>query len=309
MFGQPFYFPGLRLLQKQREAFPDELGTETVTATSITPTTLTWHETDGDGDMSWTRDRGAHGDIVGTWRAHDNDMSMELTIKSDGTWSLAGEGCGEIEDGESEDGNTIKKVSTFTETVTNHPEGRPDGWYLHLKAVANDNLDVQAVSVVNLDTNIDSNSYALHYSIAGEDGFYRHPVYNNQEGTYRFTVTDNHGLTAEQDAAPIDNPLQLDMIQDLTVSDNSTTPTVSFDTVANADKYRLTIFNASRTERIYQSNKTDTPSFDVPSGIMISGAEYYLRAEAHDINKSDSDGKNDTENRSINYMEFTPDSH
>ncbi len=218
--------------------------------------------------------------------------------------------CGGGDNGEDGNGNgniTITEVRSFTETFANHPGGRPDGWYLHLKAdVENPSgvpENIQAVTAVNLDTNIDPNTYTLKYSSGVT--YKKHPEYTNQNGTYHFTVINNQGETAEADAAPIDNPMQLGVIQNLRVFDNSTTPTFSFDTLANADKYSLSIFDSSLT-KIYTSNKSDTSSFDVPTGVMTEGETYYLRAEALDINKEDGDGVNDVENRSLNYMAFTP---
>jgi hypothetical protein len=209
-------------------------------------------------------------------------------------------------------GPAITKAVSFTETFANHPT-RPDGWYLHLLADVDDPAgvpdNVQSLTAVNVDTNIDPATYELQP--ASGNTFKEHPVINRQNiqsGTYRFTVLNNQGLTVQRDAAPIDNPVELDVITGLSVSDDSTTPTVTFDPVAGADKYRLTIYSSpDLQEKIYISGKSDTPSFDVPADIMtIIGNDYSLRAEAHDINTGDSDGVDDLENRSLNHLTFTP---
>jgi hypothetical protein len=205
---------------------------------------------------------------------------------------------------------SITQVHSFTEVFANHPDGRPDGWYLHLGAYVDDPLgvpgNIQSVTVANLDSDLDPTVYALTYSTSGNDGYYLHPSYINQSGTYRFTVTNNQSQVAELNAHPIDNPLQLGIIQNFAVSDSSTAPTFTFDHLANAELYRITIYNDSRTEIIYQSPKLTAPFFAVPYGIMIRGNSYIIRAEAHDINTIDNDGVDDLENRSVNYMTFVP---
>ncbi len=203
------------------------------------------------------------------------------------------------------------KAVSFTETFANHPS-RPDGWYLHLLADVDDPAGVPdnllSLTAVNTDVGIDPATHDLHH-VSGNT-FKKHPVINRQNvqrGTYRFTVLNNQGLTVQQDAAPIDNPVELDVITGLSVSDYSTTPTVTFDPVAGADKYRLAIFNTlDLQKKIYQSDMSDTPSFDVPVDIMTVVNNYYLRAEAHDINTEDGDGVDDIENMSLNYLQFIP---
>ncbi len=202
---------------------------------------------------------------------------------------------------------SITNAQTFTEVIANDPGSLVDGWYLHMRADVEDPLgvpgNIQAVTAVNLDVNIDDVSYVLdHYSGQMYD---THPDYLTHSGTYKFTATNNQGKSVELDAAPIDNPVQLGIIQNIVVSDNSAMPIISFDTVAGADQYRLTIFHSSDLgTSIYESELSDTPSFSMTAGVMKMGNTYYLRAEALDINTTDSDGIDDIENRSLNYLEF-----
>jgi hypothetical protein len=208
-------------------------------------------------------------------------------------------------------GPAITKAVSFTETFANHPT-RPDGWHLHLLADVDDPAgvqgNIQSVTSVNTDTVIDPATYDLNH--ASGNTYKEHPDINRdniQRGTYRFTVLNNQGLIVQRDAAPIDNPVELDVITGLSVSDYSTTPTVTFNPVAGADKYRLTIYNTPDLQKkIYQSSRSDTPSFDVPADLMTIGNDNYIRAEAHDINMDDGDGVDDLENRSLNHLTFTP---
>jgi hypothetical protein len=67
-----------------------ELGTEQYAVLSISPTTMIWDE-DGE-QMTWTRESGTSGDILGTWESSDDETgnSWEITFGSDGSFSVVG---------------------------------------------------------------------------------------------------------------------------------------------------------------------------------------------------------------------------
>lgn len=81
-----------------------EIGTEQITVSSITSTTMIW--TDEDGDMTWTRDSGTSGDIVGTWESYDDETenSWEETFESNSSFSVTGQ-IVQCENGGGGDGN------------------------------------------------------------------------------------------------------------------------------------------------------------------------------------------------------------
>jgi hypothetical protein len=203
---------------------------------------------------------------------------------------------------------TIIKIDSLTETMANHPTdpGR-NGYKLHLKAIVDDLVGVPAnifgVSAVNLDLGIDPVTYNLINN--GGHTYSLHPEYAGQDGTYRFTATNLSEQTAEADALPIDNPVQLGVIEGLAVSDMTATPTFSFDPLTGPDTYSVSVYDSSN-QRIYQSDRYSTTSFDIPAGVMTVGNLYYLRSEAFDRNNSDGDGFNEVENASFNYMTFVP---
>lgn len=204
---------------------------------------------------------------------------------------------------------TITGVRSFTETIANHPWGRSDGGYVHLKMGVYDHLgvpdNIASATAVNLDTGIDPETYDLELSIMGSDAYFKHPAYNGQSGTYKFTVTNKQGETETAAAYPIDDSVQLDVIQNLQISDEGTTPGVSFDPVTRAERYRITVFD-STPKTVYQSSKSDNTSFRVPAGVMTVGSTYHIRAEAYDDNPDDGDGINDLENRSVRFIESAP---
>jgi hypothetical protein len=71
--------------------FPDcgpKEGVEIIIVDSITETTMVWD----DGDMTWKRDSGTSGNIVGKWNNVDSaGNSYELIFNADGTLSLEGD--------------------------------------------------------------------------------------------------------------------------------------------------------------------------------------------------------------------------
>ena len=71
----------------------DQPGTM-ITIISLTTTTLTMNNTNSDGQSTLTSNGSSMGDIVGTWTASDDDNSMMLTFRADGTWSINVEGSG-----------------------------------------------------------------------------------------------------------------------------------------------------------------------------------------------------------------------
>ncbi len=68
---------------------PDEVGTESFEVISIGATNMIWIDNDGD-EMTWTRDSGTAGDIVGTWALFmdGTDVGFEGTFNEDLTFSV-----------------------------------------------------------------------------------------------------------------------------------------------------------------------------------------------------------------------------
>ncbi|MDA3832705.1 MAG: hypothetical protein PF495_04850, partial [Spirochaetales bacterium] len=81
---------------------------ETFTVITLTATTMVWEESDGH-QMTWTRDTGTSGEIVGTWAQYDEPNSWELMVNSDSSFVVVGYivECG-YEDYVSIDGNVFE---------------------------------------------------------------------------------------------------------------------------------------------------------------------------------------------------------
>jgi hypothetical protein len=84
-----------------------EIGTEQITVSSISSTTMIWDEEDPEGQMTWTRDSGTRGDIVGIWESSDDETgnSWAATFELNGSFSVVGS-IVQCENGGGEDGNS-----------------------------------------------------------------------------------------------------------------------------------------------------------------------------------------------------------
>lgn len=94
--GTYTYDPGtgiltLNITSSDFECEGPEIGTDEFTVLSLTSTTMTWQMEDG--DMTWTRDSGISGDIVGTWESYDDESgnSWEGTFESNSSFSMTGQ--------------------------------------------------------------------------------------------------------------------------------------------------------------------------------------------------------------------------
>jgi len=66
-----------------------KVGTAQFTVNSISSTTLTWTE-DENEQMTWTRDGGTSGNIIGIWRYVDDGNTYELEFYSNGSFAFSG---------------------------------------------------------------------------------------------------------------------------------------------------------------------------------------------------------------------------
>jgi hypothetical protein len=66
-----------------------KVGTEQFTVNSISSTTLTWTD-DENEQMTWTRDGGTSGNIIGIWRYVDDGNTYKLEFYSNGSFVLSG---------------------------------------------------------------------------------------------------------------------------------------------------------------------------------------------------------------------------
>jgi hypothetical protein len=158
---------------------------------------------------------------------------------------------------------------------------------------------VRATGVSNGD------SRTLRFSPVGSTNFYvTFPDYQGQTGQYNFTVTNKQGQTDSQLSHILDHPTALPISQNLKVSDFGLTPTLSFDSVAGANRYDLEIID-NNLKQLFISPTSLSPSLNVPSGLLQYNTTYFLSARADQFDFSEPfTGVSRLENRSVNYFGF-----
>ena len=104
-----------------------------------------------------------------------------------------------------------------------------------------------------------------------------------------------------------DKPLQLPLVTGVTFTDQTTSPTVSWDPSPSGqiDNYAVRVTSDGYTV-LYQgpSLPNTATSFQIPSGIMSVGTQYVIRIQAFDYDEEN--GVSYMENRSDYHTYFTP---
>jgi len=107
-----------------------------------------------------------------------------------------------------------------------------------------------------------------------------------QAGDYIFTVTDPAGNTGEFVDNLAVNPLAPPNEASFTPTMGSvtpdTTPTFTWDSVTNANRYRVRIFSGDGSRTIWRGYPGNLTSYRVPPGILSPDTEYRYRIEAWD---------------------------
>lgn len=122
-------------------------------------------------------------------------------------------------------------------------------------------------------------------------------------------ATNTNGESSSVFTSILDKEQRLGYPSNITISDNSLTPTFSWDSVLGAEKYRVRIYNSSN-QRIFDSwgyngyqDFTDT-FYTIPGGILSEGESYRAMVIANDIDPDNVNGG--MENRSSVFYSFTP---
>jgi len=134
---------------------------------------------------------------------------------------------------------------------------------------------------------LDGDTYALnYYSELGRDYYHAQPYYTRQEGVYNAIIQNKQGDILILQSHNFDNTDPLAIPESIRATGPSTTPTITFNSVFEADKYQLKILDSSK-KIIYASSSSTTPSFTVPQGVLQPGAKYYLSPRALDYDTSE----------------------
>jgi hypothetical protein len=152
-----------------------------------------------------------------------------------------------------------------------------------------------------------SNNYQLSFLDFGAVGAYYQATvpYTGQTGIWEIRATDNLGETASAYTHNLDKPLQIPLATGVSFSDQTTSPTISWNLVPSSavDGYRVRV-TTNGWYALYRSALQQTSGFKIPAGIMTVGNTYIIRLEAEDY-----DYENSVlvlENRSSYYAYFTP---
>lgn len=135
---------------------------------------------------------------------------------------------------------------------------------------------------------------------------------NDIEGTYTYTVTDNDSASDVHVGNDLDRAAVVPHPTNLAVSDNSTTPLFTFTdpdpdpAFGRLDRvYDMVIFDSAGNEIAILPSPTtasETPEFQIPSGLLTPGQQYWFRAQSIDIDTADFH----VENIGESLLSFTP---
>lgn len=204
---------------------------------------------------------------------------------------------------------TIESTSVFTDNRINDIFG-DNGWRLALGVQVSDPLGIPSniASAKAVGRNA-GDVYFLGFDASEPQlrSFLSFPPYSGQRGIYDFTVVNKQGEVVVASSHNLDKIKRLPGPQNLRVSSLTTTPVFSFDPVEGAGLYDMKIFNAARF-LVFVSSQSSTPSFQVPPGVIVEGQSYFLEARALDFDFTEPfiPGQGRLENRSVNFIPFTP---
>ena len=139
-------------------------------------------------------------------------------------------------------------------------------------------------------------------------------------GTYSFTVTNTSAQTASVTSHNLDKPEVIPLPTGLKTSNNSTTPVFSFTDPSPtpgiaglARRYDFFIHDGVTNAAIFEFGAATgqlslTPSFTVPTGLLVPGHPYFFAAASVDFDTTEpSSSINVTwESRSREFLAFTP---
>jgi len=210
--------------------------------------------------------------------------------------------------GSGNDGDTTKATGPYIEEVyffTENFEG--ESWIYQFGCkVHDDKYDIQSVIAKSVTTD-DEFILSDEIYITGEWKLVTVKI----TGTpwldqIEIIATNTNGDSSRVLTHILDNEQMLDYAENIVITGASLAPTISWDTVSDADRYRIRIYNSS-DERIFDSDLVGSDftatSYTVPSGVLTSGEDYYVRVISNDYEMED--GTWELENRSSNYASFS----
>ena len=201
-------------------------------------------------------------------------------------------------------------VSTYayTENFGPNTAGFGTGWVYHVGATISDPLGVPGNILTVTATGLGNGApdLVLPYLSLGainQANFESILPWPGQSGPWQWEIaaTNNQNESVSINTNVLDQPLMLSLANNVQFSDNSATPTITWDAVAGADRYRIRLLN-STNDQFYQSAAFTGTSFALPTGLLAPGEHVTVRILAEDL--VGPQGSKWLENRSSTFATF-----
>src|SRR2546427_7857267 len=187
----------------------------------------------------------------------------------------------------------VTRPFLFTQNQGPNSAGFATGQRLQIGAFVSDALgvpgNIQSVTATALTTG--QPSYTLGFVSVGaifQGGYSLLPLYSGQLGQWEITATNKQGQTASVVTHVLDKPRLIPLATNITFSDKSLTPTVTWDPVlfdddnnpatppVAVDGYLVRIVT-SASDQFFESAFLMQPSFKVPPGVLSPGQTVFFR--------------------------------
>jgi hypothetical protein len=127
-------------------------------------------------------------------------------------------------------------------------------------------------------------------------------------GVLTITATDRNGATAKTQSNNLDHIRKIQAAQNIRFSNETITPTISWDPIVDIGAYYVRIYQLSNQKEVFRSPRLEKTIYRVPGHVMAIGTNYVFRILAHDYDTCrQHDSGFCVENRSSTWSrEFTP---
>jgi hypothetical protein len=213
---------------------------------------------------------------------------------------------------------TITSTFLHTDNRGQNPVGVGEGHRLVLGAFVSDPLGVPSniASVTATALTPGQPSFALSFVNLGPalgNSYLVVPPYAGQVGAWQITVTNNQGETAVAITHVLDKPRFIPLAQNVLFSNNSLTPTLTWNPVffdhdgdpgtpvVPVTQYRVRIVTGSNSA-FFESGPLATPSFTVPAAVLTPGQTAFFRIMADHLDTTEQGSP--LENRSSTFVCF-----
>ncbi|MGD2185760.1 MAG: hypothetical protein PVI71_06515 [Desulfobacterales bacterium] len=127
-------------------------------------------------------------------------------------------------------------------------------------------------------------------------------------GVLTINATDRNGAIAKKQSNNLDRIRKVQAAQNIRFSNESISPAISWDPIADIDRYYVSIYQLSNQEEVFRSPRLKRTGYQVPDYVMAFGTSYEFRILAHDYDVCSQHASGlCVENRSSTWSrDFTP---